>query len=49
MSSNSGRRPQLATQLAQLTHADLRHLLAYIATRRRIYLYWTYNGWTIIP
>lgn len=49
MSSNSGGSNQLAAQLAQLPDADLRRLWAYITTRRRLYLHWSYNGWTIIP
>jgi len=49
VSSNSGG-PSIHTLLTQLPAADLRHLRAYIITRRRIYLHWTtYNGWTIIP
>lgn len=52
MSSNSGgNKPipsPLAAQLAQLTDADLCRLWAYITTRRRIYLHWSYNGWSLL-
>lgn len=48
MSSNSGGNNQLAAQLAQLTDADLYRLWAYITTRRRIYLHWSYNGWSLL-
>jgi len=53
VSSNSGgsipNNSPLAAQLAQLSNADLRHLWAYITTRRRIYLHCTHHGWSIIP